>query len=137
MTKEEKFWMVFLLGLILLGMLTSCRTIKYVPVPEYHQIVVEKHDTLVARDSIYERDSIYVVKNGDTITMYRDRFLYRDRWRDKVVYRDSLRVDSIRVPYPVEKKLNLWDRTVLAVAKPLICLAVVLFIIWWIVRIRR
>ena len=52
MTKEEKFWMVFLLGLMLLGMLTSCRT-QYVPVPEYHQIVVEKHDTLVTRDSIY------------------------------------------------------------------------------------
>jgi len=138
MTKEEKFWMVFLLGLILLGMLTSCRT-KYVTVPEWHQIVVEKHDTLVTRDSIYERDSIYVIKNGDTITMYRDRILYRDRWRDKVVYRDSIRVDSIRVPYPypVEKKLNLLDRTVLAVAKPLIALAVVLFIIWWIVRIRR
>ena len=136
MTKEDKFWMGFLLGLILLGMLTSCRT-KYVSVPEYHTVVVEKHDTLVTRDSIYERDSIYVIKNGDTITMYRDRILYRDRWRDKVVYRDSIRVDSIRVPYPVEKKPNLWDRTVLAVAKPLIALAVVLFIIWWIVRIKR
>lgn len=138
MTKEEKFWMVFLLGLILLGMLTGCRT-QYVTVPEYHQIVVEKHDTLVARDSIYERDSIYVIKSGDTVTTYHDRILYRDRWRDKVVYRDSIRVDSIRVPYPypVEKKLNLWDRTVLAVAKPLIALAVVLFIIWWIVKIRN
>lgn len=137
MTKEEKYWMVFLLGLILLGMLTGCRT-KYVAVPEYHQIVVEKHDTLVTRDSIYERDSIYVIKSGDTVTTYHDRILYRDRWRDKVVYRDSIRVDSIRVPYPVEKKLNIWDRTVLAVAKPLLCLAVILFIIWWIARrIRR
>jgi hypothetical protein len=96
-----------------------------VVVPEWHEVIVNKHDTLMTRDSIYERDSIYIIKSGDTVTTYRTKYVYMDRWRDRVVYRDSLRVDSVRVPYPVEKKLGLWDRTVLAVAKPIIALVIV------------
>lgn len=138
MSKEEKFWMVFLLGLMLLGMLTGCRT-KYVTVPESHDVYVSIHDTLEYHDSIYQKDSVYMWVQGDTIWKEKVTIKYRDRIIGKTIYRDSIRVDSIRVPYPypVEKKLNLWDRTVLAVAKPLIALAVILFIIWWIVRIRR
>lgn len=124
MDKNEKFWLFWLLALTLLGMLTSCKT-KYVVVPEWHEVIVNKHDTLMTRDSIYERDSIYIIKSGDTVTTYRIKYVYMDRWRDRVVYRDSLRVDSVRVPYPVEKKLGLWDRTVLAVAKPIIALVIV------------
>lgn len=115
-----------LMGLMGVMMLTlvSCKT-KYVVVPEWHEVIVNKHDTLMTRDSIYERDSIYIIKSGDTVTTYRTKYVYMDRWRDRVVYRDSLRVDSVRVPYPVEKKLGLWDRTVLAVAKPIIALVIV------------
>lgn len=101
--------MLWLLGLIILGMLSSCKT-KYVAVPEYHEVVVNKHDTLVQRDSVYERDSIYIIKSGDTVTTYHDRILYRDRWRDKVVYRDSIKVDSVRVPYPVPAQITKWQR---------------------------
>ena len=78
----------------------GCKT-KYVTVPEWHEVIVNKHDTLITRDSIYEKDSIYIVKNGDTVTAYRDRIYYRDRWRDKIVYRDSIKTDSVRVPVPV------------------------------------
>ena len=90
----------------------SCRTVRYVTVPEYHEVVVNKHDTLITRDSIYEKDSIYIVKSGDTVTAYRDRIYYRDRWRDKIVYRDSIKTDSVRVPYPVvtEKKMRWQDK---------------------------
>jgi hypothetical protein len=106
---KEKFWMFWLLALMVLGMLTSCKT-KYVAVPEYHEVVVNKHDTLVQRDSVYERDSIYIIKSGDTVTTYHDRILYRDKWRDKVVYRDSIKVDSVRVPYPVPAQITKWQR---------------------------
>lgn len=119
-----KMRLMGLMGLMGILMLVSCKT-KYVVVPEYHEVIVNKHDTLMTRDSIYERDSIYIIKSGDTVTTYRIKYVYMDRWRDRVVYRDSLRVDSVRVPYPVEKKLGLWDRTVLAVAKPIIALVIV------------
>ena len=109
MNKKEKFWMCWLLGVIILGMLSSCKT-KYVSVPEYHNVYVEKHDTLITRDSIYQKDSVYMWMQGDTIWKEKFSILYKDRWRDKIVYRDSIKVDSIRVPYPVEKKLSRMER---------------------------
>ena len=101
--------MCWLLGVIILGMLSSCKT-KYVSVPEYHNVYVEKHDTLITRDSIYQKDSVYMWMQGDTIWKEKFSILYKDRWRDKIVYRDSIKVDSIRVPYPVEKKLSRMER---------------------------
>lgn len=108
-------------------LLTGCKT-KYVAVPEYHQVFVEKHDTLVHRDSIFEKDSVYIVQNGDTINTYRTKILYRDRWRERVVYRDSVRTDSIRVPYPVEKKLTYWQEMWMNVGKILAFFISVCFI---------
>lgn len=108
-------------------LLTGCKT-KYVAVPEYHQVFVEKHDTLVHRDSIFEKDSVWMVISGDTVTTYRTKILYRDRWRERVVYRDSVRTDSIRVPYPVEKKLTYWQEMWMNVGKILAFFISVCFI---------
>lgn len=124
MSKNEKIWLFLLLGLMLLGMLTGCRT-QYVPVPEYHSVVVEKHDTLTHYDSIYQRDSVITWVQGDTVWKEKYIIRYRDRIVGKTVYRDSVKVDSIRVPYPVERKLNAWERTVIAAAKPVVGLALI------------
>ena len=99
------WWLAAGLVCALLG---SCKT-KYVTVPEYHEVIVNKHDTLITRDSIYEKDSIYIVRSGDTVTAYRDRIYYRDRWRDKIVYRDSIKTDSVRVPLPVVTNKVRWQ----------------------------
>jgi hypothetical protein len=124
MSKSEKIWFFLLLVLIALGWLTSCRT-QYVPVPEYHSVVVERHDTLTHYDSIYQRDSVVTLVQGDTI--YKTKYIirYRDRIVGKTIYRDSVKVDSVRVPYPVERRLNAWERTVIAATKPVIGLALI------------
>ena len=109
----------------------GCKT-KYVTVPEYHNVYVEKHDTLIARDSIYEKDSIYIVKNGDTVTAYRDRIYYRDRWRDKIVYRDSIKTDSVRVPVPVFTNKVGWKDKIAYIGIGLI----ISFFIWIFCKIR-
>lgn len=109
----------------------GCKT-KYVAVPEYHNVYVEKHDTLIARDSIYEKDSIYIVKNGDTVTAYRDRIYYRDRWRDKIVYRDSIKTDSVRVAYPVVTNKVGWKDKIAYIGIGL----VISFFIWIFCKIR-
>ena len=109
----------------------GCKT-KYVTVPEYHEVYVEKHDTLITRDSIYEKDSIYVVKNGDTVTAYRDRIYYRDRWRDKIVYRDSIKTDSVRVAYPVVTNKVGWKDKIAYIGIGLI----ISFFIWIFCKIR-
>lgn len=105
--------------LVIVGMLTSCRT-QYVPVPEYHTMTVEKHDTLLRLDSIFQRDSVIMRMQGDTVWKEKYIIRYRDRIVGKTVYRDSVKVDSVRVPFPVERKLNAWERAVLSAAKPVI-----------------
>ena len=92
----------FLCGLLvcaLISMFTGCTTTKYVPVPEYHykdSVRVVNH-----RDSIYSRDSIFVYSKGDTI--YHEHFNMKYK---EFLHNDTIvvnRVDSVRVPYPVEK----------------------------------
>ena len=88
------FALVWILLIIFALVAVSCKT-KYVSVPEYHNIYVEKRDTFTRVDSIYEKDSVLVMISGDTITTYKTKILYRDRWREKIVYRDSIKTDSI------------------------------------------
>lgn len=121
---------------MLLTVLTGCKT-KYVAVPEYHNVYVEKHDTLVHRDSIFEKDSVLIMMNGDTVTIYKTKILYKDRWREKIVYRDSIRTDSIRVPYPVEKELTFWQKTWIKAGKMLFYGLVIICIIFWLVYVLR
>lgn len=125
------FWLV--LSGIVCFFLGSCKT-KYVSVPEYHNVYVEKHDTLVTRDSIYQKDSVYMWMQGDTIRREKYSVLYKDRWRDKIVYRDSIRVDSIRVPMPVVTNVIKWrDKAAyigLGIVISLVIIIVVIMVRW-------
>lgn len=75
------------------------------------------HDTTTVhhRNSIHFRDSIYIREwmKGDTVYVdrFRDRYVYRDRWRDSVSVRevhDTTTVE-VKVEKP-EKPLNAWQR---------------------------
>lgn len=105
----EMFWLFWLLILILIGLLTSCKT-KYVTVPEYHNVYVTKHDSLLFHDSIYQKDSVYMWMQGDTIWKEKTIIKYRDRIVGKTVYRDSVKVDSVRVPYPVKESVSKFEK---------------------------
>lgn len=129
--KKEEAWRVLVIWIFLFLLFlccSSCRT-QYVPVPEYHSIIVEKHDTLLKTDSIFEKDSVWVKTSGDTIITYRERIIYKDRWREKIVYKDSLKSDSIRVPYPVEKPLGFWQKSWIQAGKISIIVYFVFFAI--------
>ena len=122
-----------ILFLLITFLLVGCKT--YIPVPEYHNVYVEKHDTLVTRDSIYQKDSVYMWMQGDTIWKEKYSVLYKDRWRDKIVYRDSIRVDSIRVPMPVvtERKMRWQDKAAyigLGIVISLVIIIVVIMVRW-------
>ena len=84
--------MAYLLGvaavMVAICLLTGCKTV-YVPVESGH------HDTLI-------------------VSKWHTQFV--DRWRDREVHDTlvSIKVDSVQVPYPVEKKLGFWEKTKLA-----------------------
>ena len=85
--------------------LSSCRSIQYVPVDtiktEY------KYIDRIQHDSIYLKDSVMYYVKGDTVFVDKYKYLYKYLFINKV---DSfVKVDSIQVPYPVEKQLTRWQ----------------------------
>lgn len=96
--------------LFVLITLTGCKTVKFVPVPEYHTLYKMRVDTVQRWDSVYFRDSVYIATKGDTV------FLTKTHWRERFrnVYHIKadtvMQRDSIPVPYPVEKKLTKWQQ---------------------------
>ena len=124
---------------IMLMMLQSCRT-KYVNVPEYHNVYINKHDTLTKHDSIYQKEFVDRYVKGDTIYLTKIKVDYRFRNLYKTRYRDSLKIDSIRVPYPIERKLNKWESLKMEVGGwaigglSAVVIALIAYIVTWLVR---
>ena len=99
-----------LLALLWLLCLTGCKTVKFVPVPEYHTLYKTRVDTVQRWDSVYFRDSVFMAAKGDTV--YLTKTHWRERFRN--IYHAKtdtvMQLDSIRVAYPVEKPLTKWQR---------------------------
>lgn len=95
---------------IMLSLLAGCKSVQYVPVETVRtdSVYVDRFQ----RDSIYQRDSVYINRwtAGDTI--YQDKVVWKYVYRDKVKYDTVaiLRSDTVRVPYPVERRLTTWEQ---------------------------
>lgn len=134
----KQITLAFLLAaaFIILMMLQGCRT-KYVSVPEYHNVYVNKHDTLTKHDSIYQKEFVDRYVKGDTVFLTKTQVDYRFRNIYKTLYRDSIKTDSIRVPYPVERKLNKWESLKMEVGGwaigvlSVVVIAAIVFIVVW------
>lgn len=69
-----------------------------------------QHDTTTVhhRDTTYRRDSVWLKEwvKGDTVFIekYKDRYVFRDRWRDSVSVREVH--DTTAVEVKVEKPLS-------------------------------
>lgn len=107
MRGKKNYLLVMVLTLL---SLTGCKTVKFVPVPEYHTLYKTRVDTVQRWDSVYFRDSVYIATKGDTVYMTKTH--WRERFRN--VYHTKtdtvLQRDSIPVPYPMEKQLTKWER---------------------------
>ena len=98
-----------LLYIILLALaicLTSCRSIKYVPV-ETVKTEYKTRDS-IRFDSIYEHDSIFLFVKGDTV--YKEKYRYKYRYLTINKTDTVMLTDSVQIPYPVEKQLTRWQR---------------------------
>ena len=135
--------LVFVIASILFVlMLQGCRT-KYVSVPEYHNVYVTKHDTLTKHDSVYQKEFVDRYVKGDTVFLTKIKVDYRYKNIYKTLYRDSIKTDSVRVPYPVEKKLSRWQGLKMEVGGwaigvlSVVVLGTIGYIIMWLVRKYR
>lgn len=117
---------IYLLGMVLAMLsLTGCKTVRYVPVPEYHTLYKTMVDTVQRWDSvrdvqwmtIKEVDSTQLAALGIQIKGLKNALLIeRNKLLQKISNEKTHKVDtimqrdSIRVPYPVEKELTKWQR---------------------------
>ena len=82
----------------------SCRT-QYIPV-ETVRTEYRVRDS-IRHDSVYQQDSVYVLVKGDTVYQYRYKYLYKYQYLNRT---DTvIKIDSVQVPYPVEKQLSRWQ----------------------------
>lgn len=80
----------------------------------------QKTDTVyrmnIVRDTVLVKDSVLVsiFSAGDTVYKTREVWRWRDRTKVRVdtAYKSAVRVDTVRVPVAVERKLSWWERTV-------------------------
>lgn len=100
-------------------MLCGCKSIEYVPVEKVVKEYVTKHDTVMQKDSVWLHDSVFIHAKGDTVWYEKWHTKYVDRWKERIVTDTVIKVDSIPVPYPVEKKAEVlpWYRKLWLEAK--------------------
>ncbi len=101
--------------------------------PKIVERVVVQRDTLQVhhRDTTYRRDSVYIREwmKGDTVYVdrFRDRYVFRDRWRDSVSVREVH--DTTAVQVRVEKPLS-WAQKAKIRAFPWLLLALIGSLLW-------
>lgn len=145
---------------VLLVLAMGCSSTRYVPLEnvrtEYKDRVVTVHDTVtdtvLSRNDTYRHDSTAIAVKGDTV--------YVDRWHTVVVrslekashrtertFGDSastVRVDSVKVPYPVKRKLTKWEKVKmdtgglsLGIAGIALIAGIVALVRWLRIKIKR
>ena len=99
----------------LIWLLTGCSTHRTVVSDSSHRADTV-YRTNVVRDTVLVKDSVLVsiFSAGDTVYKTREVWRWRDRTNVRVdtVYKNAVRVDTVRVPVAVERKLSWWERTV-------------------------
>lgn len=114
---------------IMLSLLTGCKSVQYVPVETVRTDSVYVDHYL--RDSIYQRDSVFINRWTAGDTVYQDKVVWKYVYRDKVKYDTVaiLRSDTVRVPYPVERKNTKWEQIRLDVGGWAIGVVIITFLI--------
>lgn len=114
----------------------SSKTV-YVPVRSVRIDTVYSANVRV--DSVIFRDSVTLMRRGDTVymTKYRDRFRYSERI--DTLYQSATDSVKIRVPYPVERKLTAWERTKMDFGGMAIggLIVAVIAVVWLVFKKRR
>ena len=127
MTKRKKGLLALMVVLFLLPILSAGCSPKIV------ERIVVQHDTTTVhhRDTTYHRDSIYIREwmKGDTVYVdrFRDRYIFRDRWRDSVSVREVH--DTTAVEVKVEKPLS-WAQKAKIGAFPWLLLTLIGLLLW-------
>lgn len=129
-----------IIPLLIIISFVSCSRKVYLPVETVRTEYVDRVQLETRIDSIFQRDSISVYIQGDTVRI--------EKWRDRIKYRDRevhdtiavVKVDSIAVPYPVEKELSKWQKAKMnlgGMAMGILAIVLCIAVIWLIKKYRK
>ena len=126
-----------LLACALLTLLSDCTTTRYVPVPSvnFDSVYVDRW----LRDSVYLHDSVFVNLHSKGDTVFVDKVVTKYKYKDRLRYDtvSVVRVDSVQVPYSVEKDLGWWEKTRLYSFPVLLALVAVLSLVVFAIKRKQ
>lgn len=148
-----------LLGIVILTilslLLSSCKSVQYVPVEShsvehhYHNDTIKEKDSVITEKTtvIKEADSALVASLGLKLKSNERAILILQNEIQKLISEKqtsksdtTIKIDSIQVPYPVERKLTKWEEAKMeagGIAIVACTVAIFIFIIYWIIKLRR
>ena len=112
--------------LLFLTTIVSCTTTKIVEVPV--ETIKTEYIEQVKYDSIYSKDSIYIIQKGDTIYNNKIQYLYKYKYlRDTINITDTIpKIVTIKDTQYINQ-LYTWQKLLIVIG--------IGFILYWIVRL--
>lgn len=98
--------LVTMFMLLLLFVLSGCKSIQYVPVVEYHTDSI--YITKWQRDSVWLHDSVTIKERGDSVWVERWHTKYIEKLKTDTLYKATH--DTIPAPYPVPAENTVWEK---------------------------
>ena len=128
---RERIYIWIAVGIALLLLFGSCRSIRYVPVETIRTDSL--YLTRTRTDSIHIKDSVYIREKGDSVFVDKWHIVYRDRMIRDTAYIEKEK--ELEVPYPVEKELTWWQKTKLELGEFSIgIILILLIVVIWLVK---
>ena len=112
--------------LLSLTTIISCTTTKIVEVPV--ETIKTKYIEQVKYDSIYSKDSIYIIQKGDTIYNNKVQYLYKYKYlRDTINITDTIpKIVTVKDTWYVNQ-LYIWQKILIVIG--------IGFILYWIIKL--
>lgn len=111
----------------------GCKSIEYVPIESVRTEYKDREIIKVQTDTINNTRIVWI--KGDTVVDIRERI--KTRIVEIHDTTEIVKVDSVRVPYPVEKELTKWQQIKMdfgGMAFGAIALVLIAFVLWLLVR---
>ena len=129
---------VFLFLFVLLCVSLGSCSPKVITVPVEKVRIDTLKETKWQKDSVWLHDSVYVHAKGDTVLIEK----WHTRWADRLLI-DTIyqhRVDSVPIPYPVEKEvpaeLSWWQKLRMRMGEMMLMLLIAI-LLYGVYRIKK
>ena len=112
--------------LLFLTTIVSCTTTKIIEVPV--ETIKTEYIKQIKYDSIYSKDSIYIIQKGDTIYNNKVQYLYKYKYlRDTINITDTIpKIITVKDTQYVNQ-LYTWQKILIVIG--------IIFILYWIIKL--